>query len=385
MGSGNVERSGRRLARRRVRYPVPAPLIETVRVVGMPADIRSWGDRPSENFQRSLRESIAQGRTAYGDQEPVDVLGISGGGARGAFGAGVLCGWTKQGTRPNFRMVTGVSIGAVIAPFAFLGHQYDDRLQGMVRTTTDKDLYRTRWLLPGLSRDSIADNAPLARYVGRHFDHDVLAAVAAEHAKGRRLFVLTTNLDLGRPVIWNLGAIAASGAPGSLDLFRQVIVATSAMPVFFPPSYIDVEQDGHTFDEMHVDGGVTEQLLLYGRVFAVQDVSASEGPPPRRGTYYVIRNGKFSGDYAPVEPTLRAIATRSFRGISQAQGMGDLWQAWVACGRDNFDFRLAAIPDDVDLSAGKVLDTESVGRLFDRGYEFGRAGHSWATQPPGVR
>lgn len=363
------------------RRPVPESLIDSVCVLHMPRDIRTWGDRPSEMLQRSLQESFAQSPRAYGDQEPMDVLSISSGGLQGAFAAGVLCGWTDHGTRPVFRVVSGVSIGAIIAPFALLGSGYDDRLQDMAKSATQENIYRMRWL----PLESLTDNAPLARFIGRYYNRDVLDAIAAEHAKGRRLFVATTNLDANRPVIWDLGAIASSGSPESLRLFRQVVVASAASPVIFPPTYIQVEHDGQTYDEMHVDGAVAAQIMLYGTSLTAQEVIPASRASRPRGTYYVILNRKLRGECDPVEPTIRAIAIRSIGRLMQDQGVGDLWQAYAACRRDGLDFRVAAIPDDEELPGEPRIDIQIQTRLFDRGYALAREGYPWATEPPGLR
>jgi hypothetical protein len=363
------------------RHPVPESLIDSVSVPHVPRDIRTWGDRRSEMLQRSLQASFVQTQRAYGDHEPMDVLSISSGGLQGAYAAGVLCGWTEHGTRPVFRVVSGVSIGAIIAPFAFLGSSFDDRLQDMARSATQENIYRMRWL----PLESLTDNAPLARFIGRYYNRDVLDAIAAEHAKGRRLFIATTNLDASRPVIWDMGAIASSGSSEALLLFRRIIVASAASPVIFPPTYIQVEHDGQTFDEMHVDGAVTAQIMLYGQALTAQEVRPDSVSGRQRGTYYVLLNRKIRGDCGPVEPSIRSIAIHSISRLIQDQGVGDLWQAYAACRRDGLDFRVAAIPDDEVLPAEPRIDTQIQTRLFDRGYAMGRGGYPWADQPPGLR
>ncbi len=367
------------------RRPVPEALIDSVHVVDMPRDIRAWGDRYSDVFRRSLAESIAQADRTYGREDPPSVLSISSGGLNGAYSAGVLCGWTEHGTRPAFRVVTGVSIGAIIAPFAFLGSEYDDRLEGMARCATAEKVYRARGLVEAALGDSLADNAPLARFVARYLDQDVLKAVAAEHARGRRLFVATTNLDTKRPVIWDLGAIASSGSPGALRLFRQVIIASAAAPVLFPPSYVEVEHDGRRYDEMHVDGAISGQIMLYGQSLALEE-SLPRGDGPRLyATHYFILNRQPSAAWKPVEPTLRAIASHSVMRLMQDQGVGDLWRAYATCVRDGLTFRLASIPDDEPLPFEPAIDVPTVARLFERGRSLARAGYPWAKEPPGLR
>lgn len=367
------------------RRPVPEALIDSVHVTDMPSGIRSWGDRYSDAFHRSLSESIAQADEAYGRLDPPAVLSISSGGLNGAYAAGVLCGWTEHGTRPTFRVVTGVSIGAIIAPFAFLGSEYDNRLEEMARCATAANVFRARGLVEVGFSDSLADNAPLARFFARYVDEDVLRAIAAEHAKGRRLFVATTNLDAKRPVIWDMGAIASRGSPAALRVFRQVIIASAAAPVLFPPSYIEVEHAGRCYDEMHVDGAVSAQIMLYGQSLTLEEALPRADGPRLRATHYFLLNRQPSAGWMPVEPTLLAIATQSVVRLMQDQAIGDLWQAYAACVRDGLAFRLAAIPEDAELPSEPTIDVQTVARLFERGRALARAGYPWAEEPPGLR
>ena len=162
----------------------------------------------------------------------------------------------SRDTRPSFKLVTGVSTGALTAPFAFLGPAYDEKLKQVYTTITTKDIFRLRSLLAILLRpDAIALNDPLAKLTAEIVDEKMLKDVATEHLKGRRLFISTTALDAQRPVVWNMGAISASGHPNALGLFRDIMIASAAIPVAFPPIYIKVEAYGQRFDEMHVDGG----------------------------------------------------------------------------------------------------------------------------------
>jgi hypothetical protein len=280
-------------------------------------------------------------------------------------------------------MVSGVSIGAVIAPFAFLGSEFDDRLQDMTKAVRRETIFRSRSLPEILTGDSLADNAPCARFIARYVDGDVVSAIAAEHAKGRRLLVATTNLDANRPVIWDLGAIASIGSARAVQLFRQVILASTALPIFFPPCYVDVEYEGQTYDEMHVDGGVTGQVLLYGRALTACEVLLDRSMSGRV-TYYVIRNGKLSTDFEAVTPDLRTIASRSTKRLIQAQGVGDLWQAYAACQRDGLMFRLAAIPDEFKLPQDTHFDPQVAVDLFDCGRARARDGYPWSAEPPGL-
>ncbi len=189
-------------------------------------------------------------------------LAISGGGANGAFAAGLLVGWSDAGTRPEFTMVSGVSTGALAAPFAFLGPAYDERLRGVFTTYSTSDLVVRRNLLSILTGHSVFDTEPLEKVIARYVDQSMMETIAVEFRKGRRLWIATTNLDAGRPVIWNIGAIANSGAPGALELIHKVMLASASVPGAFPPVIIEVEANGNLYDEMHVDGGIISQIFV---------------------------------------------------------------------------------------------------------------------------
>src|SRR5262245_15859532 len=190
-------------------------------------------------------------------------LAISGGGANGAFGAGLLNGWTATGQRPTFNVVTGISTGALIAPFAFLGPAYDGTLRELYTTISTERIFRRRGLGAILFSDALADSTPLAELIEKYADQKLLDAIGHEYDRGRLLLIGTTDLDAQRPVIWNIGALAASHHPQALDLFRKILRASSAIPGAFQPVLIDVQIDGTKFQEMHVDGGAIVQLFLY--------------------------------------------------------------------------------------------------------------------------
>jgi predicted acylesterase/phospholipase RssA len=191
-----------------------------------------------------------------------DYLVLSGGGGNGAFGAGLLAGWTAHGSRPEFQIVSGVSTGALIAPFAFLGPAYDGTLRDVYTRYSTEDLVESRSLLSIVRGDAALSTARLRALIAHYLDDAVIAAIAAEGARGRSLFVGTTNLDAGRPVVWDITRIAAHGTPAARELIYDVILASTAIPGAFPPVMIQVEAHGLRYDEMHVDGGVTSQLFL---------------------------------------------------------------------------------------------------------------------------
>ena len=240
------------------RNPLPESLSEDAVIPGI-ASARYWADEaPPETddwFNLTKEELKSRYPGTYGREH--NYLAISGGGQRGAFGAGLLCGWTEAGTRPEFTVVTGVSTGALIAPFAFLGPEYDHVIKELYTSYSTTDIVKPRSSLKTLLGDAATDSTPLREKLVRYIDEDVMAAIAAEYKKGRVLDIVTTNLDAARPVAWNIGRIASSGSPHALQLIRDVMLASASIPAAFPPVMFDVEANGKRYDELHVDGGAT--------------------------------------------------------------------------------------------------------------------------------
>ena len=366
------------------RHPVPVALMERAVVPGMPDGVRAWGDEYSPAFQRSVLQSAQQAKAAYGDAPPIDVLAISGGGSNGAFGAGLLCGWSDRGDRPTFRLVTGVSAGAILAPFAFLGRDYDHQMREMATTISDDQVYQSKGLLTAFTSDSLADTQPLADFLAKFYDAGVLRRIAAENAKGRRLLVATTDLDAQRPVIWDLGAIATVGTPAALTLFRRVILASAAIPVLFEPVYLPVTVDGQPYDEMHVDGSAVSQVTLYGDAIDVPKLAAAAAlpPTPRPPDLFIIRNARLGPEPEDVQPRVIDIAGRSVATLTKSESAGDLFRIYEVAQRAGFAYHLAAIPDAVRLPHAQGFDHKLMQALFDRGYAMGRAGFPWRPGPP---
>jgi hypothetical protein len=367
--------------------PPPQKVEAQVQIPGMPG-VRTWGDEFSPVFQQDMIESVRQeersGLLREGDT--VSVLAISGGGGDGAFGAGLLCGWTAAGDRPSFKLVTGISTGALTAPFAFLGPAYDGKLKKVYTTISSKDIFRMKSLFGMFHTEAISFSDPLAKLTTEYIDEHVLKDIAAEHARGRRLYIGTTALDALRPVIWNMGAIAASGHPEALDLFRKILIASAAVPVVFPPVYFQVEANGQRYDEMHVDGAMTNQVFLYGAVLNPLKMREELGiqQPRRRFRVFVIRNTQIKPNWQAVKPWVRAIAPRSLSSLMKAQGVGDLYRIYTTARRDGFDFNLACIPDQLDTAnRSDEFDNTVMNVLFDTGYRLARRGYRWRKEPPG--
>ncbi|HEV8201152.1 MAG TPA: patatin-like phospholipase family protein [Candidatus Polarisedimenticolia bacterium] len=319
-----------------------------------------------------------------GPLPPVDLLAVSGGGDKGAYGAGLLCGWTARGTRPVFKVVTGVSTGALIAPFAFLGPDYDHVLKTVYTSVAPTDIARHRWFLAAVSNDGMADNRPLWALISKHVDDELLRKIAAEYAKGRLLLIGTTDLDARQPVIWNMGAIATNGSPRALDLFRSILLASAAIPGAFPPSMVQVELDGKKYEEMHVDGGASAQVFLYPP--SLKRTVAAMGAPAmdRAGTVYVIRNAALAPTWAEVERRTISIAGRAIDSLIQTQGLGDLYRIYLTSQQDGLDFNVTWIGSDFKYENKKEeFETPFMVALFDYGFRAGQD-DPWKKYPPGL-
>ncbi len=231
--------------------PVPQALVAKAVAINTPRARYYPDEQVSEMFDEGIRalerEMRAAGVTDPSELPVANFLSISGGGDKGAFGAALLVGWTKLGPRPEFKLVTGVSTGALSTPFAFFGATRDEQLREVYTSISAKDIYTERLLTAIFFDDALSDTAPLLGLISRYVNSEMLDAIAREYEKGRLLFIGTTNLDAKRPVVWNIGAIAASGEPGALELVRKILLASAAVPAAFPPFMIDVEVDGRKY------------------------------------------------------------------------------------------------------------------------------------------
>ena len=365
-----------------LRAPVPEPLVTQSKVPGY-SRIRYWGDNGDGLPPGIVEEIAAQQKAAGNTSTRRDFLAVSGGGSNGAFGAGLLFGWTAAGTRPQFTVVTGVSTGSLIAPFAFLGPPYDEYLREAYTEVSGEDIYERKGVVTILRGSaSVADNSPLRRLVARYVTDQMLVDIAREHQKGRRLLVGTTNLDAERPVVWDIGAIALSGVPGRKELIQDILVASASIPGVFPPVKITVVADGMTFDEMHVDGGTSNQAFMFPSNFSVRQSDKKLNRKGMDRTLYVIRNGKVTPEFSKVKPRLASIVGKSMNSLIKNQGIGDLYRMYSNAQRDGIAFRAIWIPDSFNLTEPKPFDPPYMKALFDLGYEMGRNGIPWSEQPP---
>jgi predicted acylesterase/phospholipase RssA len=375
---------------------MPADVLESVpqndvttATVGTFQDIRYWADEPPGGFAKREQETIDTVHKIYGDslrgrEMPITYLCISGGGSNGAFGAGFLVGWTARGDRPKFNVVTGISTGSMIAPLAFLGPKYDDKVKEAYTTISTSNVATTNVMAALLGRTAgLADPTPLKKLIAQYLTQSMLDEIAEESRKGRALLIGTTYLEAQRPIIWDIGAIARSGNPKALELVHQIILASASIPGAFPPANIEVTAAGKTFNEMHVDGGVSRQVFMYPPSYRPKVVDKAIGWKAKR-TLYAIRNNKLDPEYADVKPKVMSIAGRSIDTLIKYDGIADLYKIYAVAQRDNVKFNYISIPADFDLKAKEAFDKAYMNSLFQAGYEAALKPDPWKHLPPGM-
>jgi predicted acylesterase/phospholipase RssA len=365
---------------------VPHERLGEAVIPGIP-DARIHSDFAETDFARMGQEAFEREKAFLaasghrGPLPPVSFLAVSGGGDDGAFGAGLLVGWTAAGDRPEFKAVTGISTGALIAPFAFLGPDYDHVLRHVYTNVSRKDIFKPRNLLTIPFKDAAADTTPLWSLLSLYVDQKMLDAVAAEYRKGRLLLIGTTDLDSRKGVIWNMGQIAASGAPQALDLFRKIMLASASIPGAFPPVLMDVEVNGKAHQEMHVDGGTVAQVFIYPPSFKLGEM-ARDTQAQRERTVYIIRNARLDPQWTEVQRRTLSIIGRAISSLIQNQGRGDLVGIYYLSQRDGLDFNLAYIPPTFNEPHLEDFDMVYMRKLFNVGYEMAVAGYPWENAPP---
>jgi predicted acylesterase/phospholipase RssA len=304
----------------------------------------------------------------------LNILVLSGGGADGAFGAGVLVGWSETGLRPRFDTVTGVSTGALMATLVFLGSEYDPVLKDVYTTVSSDDIYKKKGI-KGVFSDSLLDSTPLKDKIEDLITEELLDQVAKEHHAGRRLYVATTNLDSGDIVVWDMGFIAASGHPERVKIYRQVLLASAAVPGLFKPVYIKPSESSKA-RQMHVDGGVKAPVLL--RAFMLKQ------PAAQRKVYVIVNSQmKLLNADKAVEPEVLDISRKSITELLRGLLQRTVYQTYVTARQSKAVFNLISIPDHVPSAKdGLTFDPRVMKRQFEIGRDFGRAGGGWMSEPP---
>jgi hypothetical protein len=362
------------------RTPYTEAELENALPMGI-SGVRTWGDAPLSVVRTQLANL---GPLLTG--QPISMLALSGGGEHGAFGAGLLSGWSESGQRPTFDIVTGVSTGALMSPFAFLGSAYDDRLKKLYTQMTFHSVFSGNPFL-GLFGQGLYSTAPLQRIVASQVDKKLLADIATAYRNGRRLFVITTNLDAQRPVLWNMGALAASGSPRALDLFRKVLVASASVAGAFDPVYIDAEANGHHFKEMHVDGGTAYPLFavpvrLLAATSQGEEHSGGRGAGHNGGQIYIIINNNLDPDFAVTKPKTFNIAARAFNTLVKSSFYDTILNSYIFAKDEGYTFNLAYIPNSFGVKSVGLVDQKYMLALFDLGQAQGAKGGEWQHTPP---
>jgi predicted patatin/cPLA2 family phospholipase len=370
-----------------IRIPVPVELADKVEVAGV-GQVRGWGDAPMKNIDQIAklrRKQMAAKRPAFLKKRnrTISYLAISGGGSNGAFGAGLLNGWSASGKRPQFEIVSGVSTGALIAPFAFLGSEYDKPLREIYTLYSTKDILEPQILAGLLGGNAVSSTKPLERLIAHYVDRAFMAAIAREYAKGRRLLIGTTNLDAERPVVWNMGGIAQRNSDEALQLFRDVLLASAALPGLFPPVYVKVTSDGKTYEEMHVDGGTTENAFLLPLDLDLKRYDRLNGVRWKR-RIYIIANDKTDPSPEDVNGTALEIAGRSISTLIKQQTEGDLIKLYLRAKENKIDYNVASIPVDFKAESSEPFDKKYMSKLYELGFELGKKGYKWRKKPPGI-
>lgn len=366
---------------------VPNELRLQARVLGL-KDIRAFPDQIDtvERVQREslIREAKYLGIPHGGMLPSSSALILSGGGDNGAFGAGLLAGWSARGDRPVFRSVTGVSTGALIAPFAFLGPDYDKTLTQLYTAMDAAHVFHERFLpLAATVQDALSDTDPLFNTISQYLTDEMLAKVAAEREKGRLLLIQTADVDAGRAVFWDITAIAASNHPEALHLVHKILLASAAIPLAFPPVFFDVEIDGKKYQEMHVDGGAVSQIFSAPAKLDFAKIRQEVGVKRKSFDTYIIRNSRLHPDWSETTRHTLTIAQKAVSLLINYNGVGDLYKAYMLAKRQNSSFNLAFIKDDFEVAHKDDFEPEYMKALYNYGYKLAQEGYAWDHGPPG--
>lgn len=355
---------------------VPTPLLEEAQPLGIPG-LRMYPERlpgaaaaQLDQPMRRMASVTAVREPPPQEADPLDLLAISAGGDGGAFAAGLLTGWSKAGTRPRFAVVTGVSAGALVAPFAFLGPRYDPVLREIVLSLRPEKVFRQRSVIAGLLGDGFSSSAPLERLLTRYITPEVLSDIAREYRSGRDLLIMTTDLDAATPVIWNMGAIAASDAPDSLALFLKVILASVSIPTAVSPVLIDVAAGERHFRELHVDGGVSHQVFLPAPELCAQGCRA-----------YVIMNARLETQRATTPRRILRIGWRAVETMIQAEAHNDLEHIQAALEPAGAAMQVAYMQPDFKAPHPRAFDSAYMQSLFAYGVQLASGGQAWHAVP----
>lgn len=334
------------------RNPVPVDLVDSVHPCEFSQRVRYVGN-----------EVLA---LDFHDQ-PINVLTVSSGGAKGAYGAGLVSGWAEKGDMPEFELMMGVSTGAIITLFTFIGKT--EELYSFYNDYRSDDLLEKQVIQGLMSGSAIYDNQKFIRLLQHYIDDVVIKRLADEAQKGRVLLIGTTNLDRSLPVTWDLTAIAASNSPFARQLIADVVLASCAIPVAFPPVLMPVvDNNGREYDELHVDGAASLQLLI--------DV------PVKNANIYAIVNKSLQPTYRPTALEVLAIGNQSLSSALTNAIVGDMYRLYAAAQHNDNAFYATWIPETFTAMPRELFDRHYMQQLFALGHECALLGQVWHRRPP---
>jgi hypothetical protein len=337
------------------------------------------------SIKNSLGTVLTQKADRYSDSNetvPFDILTLTGGGSRGAFGTGFLIGWTDRGDIPNFDIVTGISTGAVMAPFIFLGGDELQKVEHFYTKMHTEDVFEDSWF--NFFGDGYIMNAkPLQKLFRKNFDKAFLDKIALEHKKGRRLYIGTTNIDTGQLIVWDMGAIASSSRSDKYERFSDIIYASTALPVYLPPQYMKVDVEGEEYYQMHVDGGIYSQVFMIGLLVNWREVLnfKESANTDFDVTLYTVANRKYRQRdlYRPIEQAPFSIIEAYVLTEMDLLFDRSLYRLYSSCEKKGVKFKMAAIPEKMEeiIIKPTEFDPEKMIKLFNIGYKLGMNGIKW--------
>ncbi len=384
------------LSKLRVRRECPTPAdlgMNTRDMVDSIPQAEADSQADAENFFKRAEElradAFKQGMKDRNPKAPPyrqkNVLSLSGGGSFGAFSAGVLCGWTARGDRPEFDVVTGISTGALIAPFAFLGSAYDEDLKAFYTTLEAKDLYRKKPVRGLLFGESLADNAKLAARVDRVLSPKLMGELVAAHQQGRRLYIGTTAAESKRFVVWDIGEIASRGRPQDRLLIKQILLGSSAIPGIFPPQHINVDVDGQCVTERHADGGISQALFIHPPYVPPEHRSKVPNADVAGTNIYLVVAGKLYADLEEVKPMALSLVGKEISAMIYAQTRGDLQRMFTTSMLTGMNYYLTAIPPEYPApTSSMAFEIPALTGMFNEGFRIASTGTAWRRTPPAI-
>ena len=333
------------------------------------------------DIQNSLGLSLLKKVNLDSDENSeYKILAISGGGSHGAYGAGILNGWYHRGDMPKFDVVTGISTGSIIASFVFLGSDKIDSIAKIYTSIETSDIYHYNFFKI-FGGSSISSTTPLKNMIKKEITQELLDEVAKEYKKGRRLYVGTTNIDTGHLVVWDMTAIAASSHLNKLQLYRDIIYASSAMPAVFDPQYFEVEYGGEKYYQLHIDGGMNSYVFMVGLFENWREILHVPQDEKFDVSIYVVANRqyRYKKPSKPLEDDsalsiLIGVATNSIDLLFDRS----VYRLYKACEKNDYKFYYTGIDDDIELkSMPHQFHKKEMGELFEKGFEKGSKQIKW--------